>query len=121
MTRVVSYGSTVLLLFWFSFANAQDTPQPGWHVVQIAGPGCRHQENFTRFTKIFETGDRPSWQNFLLSQIVTGECFLFKKGTEVHIDERGSFWSAVTEICARPRGENTCYWTYHRILEPLTD
>jgi Sel1 repeat len=76
--------------------------------------GCRSRENFLHFGRIIKSGDDEASQNFLMANVASGECVIFKKGETLFIERLGPVApNAILPVtfCARPRGETVCFWT----------
>jgi hypothetical protein len=103
---------------------AQEGDENHGHTVQAEYVGCRNDESLVRFTAIMDSKDSVAARNFIIENLRSGECIMFEKGQLVYIDDWGTRYrggALPSNICARLRGETTCYWTLAAILAPVFD
>jgi hypothetical protein len=70
---------------------------------------CRSKELFERSVRYLVDRDEGAYKKLLLGGVASGQCVFLKEGEKVFLGDTAIFSGLV---CARPKGEMDCFWTY---------
>jgi hypothetical protein len=83
--------------------------------MKYDSPGCKSREDATKFLRLIVAKDLEAASKFINFRIVSGDCRLFKAGTQLYVADRALFSDA---ICMRKTGDFECYWINGGMMTP---
>lgn len=94
--------ATALLATMVIPALGDNVSVPG-DIVVVSAPifGCSAEQN-DKLNTLAAQGDREAFRSYLLSQVISGACLEFPKGTALTV-ESVSMWKGTAQV--RPRGK----------------